>query len=499
MKQLRLILILAVLFSATVLTAQQADSVRLKSMVTELASDSYLGRGFGSEGGEMARTYILQQFRDAGIQPFLDGYLHTFAHRQGILNITGHNIVGIVEGSDPELKDEYIVLGAHYDHVGWELQESDTVVYNGADDNASGVAAIIEAGRILSENRERLGRSVILVAFDGEESGLIGSGAFVDDLITGPEARISKSAVAAMFSLDMVGMYADNGGVNLHGIEQLIDFEELLATASGAAPIFIQESDGDLPNRTDTAPFGEIGIPAIHVFTGMGSPYHKPEDDSDLLEYEGMAEVVDFMVALTGELSMAPELAVTKRLEKMEEGKVIKYFNPGVTLNYGSTYHDYKGDFFRARSVFAYGIGLSMETRLAQFLAVQPEVLYEWQGSQVADGKLRTHAVTVPFSLLLTTPDKTGMGVRGYYQVGGYYSYAFGGAVNYDDGTRETLDFQSDYTQTDYGFIIGLGMEIMNFRMGYGFHKSMVDFTIGDDPDHDIRTTGFFIKVGWVF
>jgi aminopeptidase YwaD len=499
MKTFRLILTAALVFSSAVLTAQQADSMRLKSMVTELASDSYLGRGFGSEGGEMARAYIIKQFRDAGIQPFLDGYLHTFAHRQGILNITGHNLVGIVEGSDPDLKDEYIVLGAHYDHVGWEQQESDTVVYNGADDNASGVAAIIETGRILSENIERLGRSVILVAFDGEESGLIGSNAFVDELISGPEAIISKSAVAAMFSLDMVGMYRTNEGVNLHGIRQLVDYEELIMAASGEAPILINKSDGDLPNRTDTAPFGKVGIPSIHVFTGMMSPYHKPEDDSDLLEYEGMAEVVDFMAALTGELSVAPELAATKKVEKMEEGKAIKYFNPGVTMNSGSTYHDYKGDFFKAKSVFAYGIGVSLETRLAQWLAIQPEVLYEWQGSQVAGGKLRTHAVTIPFSLLLTTPDNTGMGVRGYYQVGGYYSHAFGGAVNYDDGTRETLDFQSGYAETDYGFILGMGMEIMNFRMGYGFHKSMVDFTTGDDPNQDIRTTGFFIKVGWVF
>ncbi len=117
----------------------------------------------------------------AGIEPLNGKYLHPFNHREGILNIPGNNVVGVVRGNNPDLKDEYIVLGAHYDHLGWKISGGDTVVYNGADDNASGSASLIEIGRNLAQRKGELGRSVILVAFDGEESGLIGSNHFLND------------------------------------------------------------------------------------------------------------------------------------------------------------------------------------------------------------------------------------------------------------------------------------------------------------------------------
>lgn len=492
-KKLAFILILVVLSNSTLLSGQQTDSVRLKKIVTELASDEYMGRGFGSEGGRMAEAYIIRQFEESGIRPFVEGYVQIFDHRQGILNITGHNIIGIIEGVNPDLKDEYIILGAHYDHLGWELNDGDTVVYNGADDNASGVASIIEIGRVLSADRERLGRSVILVAFDGEESGLIGSKAFVSELIEGPEAMINKEDVVAMFSLDMVGMYYTNGGLELQGIELLTDHEHLLVTVNENTPVNIKKSDGNIPNRTDTAPFGAIGIPAVHLFTGTVSPYHKPEDDSDLLEYKGMSEVADFMTGLTYQIAALPEVNISGQLEKMGEGDHLKYFNPGVAVNIGSSYHNFRDYYSRAKSVFAYGAGLTFQTRLTQWLCVQPEVMYEWCGSQVEGGALHTHAVTVPFSLLLTTPDQ-GFGSRAYYQMGGYYSYAFAG-----NETGTALDLINDFSQTEYGVLFGFGFEVMNVRMGYVFKRSLVDFTVNDIPDRDTRLYGSFFRVGWVF
>ncbi|MCA1747267.1 MAG: M28 family peptidase, partial [Bacteroidales bacterium] len=396
------------LFVTLGLFGQKADEARLESVVTDLASDALLGRGFGSEGGRLAAAYIKDQFADAGIDPLLESYFHSFEHRKGVLNITGYNVAGIIPGSNPKLKDEYIILGAHYDHLGWELSDGDTVVYNGADDNASGVASILEVGRILAERPDLLGRSVILVAFDGEESGLIGSKAFVSELLTGEDAVIDSAAVAAMFSLDMVGMYSTNEGVDLRGIEMLTDFKQLIADATTYLPVDIAKTDGSLPRATDTAPFGKIGVPAVHVFTGTESPYHKPEDDSDLLDYEGMAVVVDFMASLSRELSTIPVVRVSEKFEAVADKGKMKIFNPGVTLNTGSAHHDYKNDFYKAKSVFAYGAGFFIETRLTQWLAFQPEVLYEWSGSRISGGRLRTHSLTTPVSLLITTPDKQG-------------------------------------------------------------------------------------------
>jgi aminopeptidase YwaD len=479
------------------LFGQKADEARLERVVTDLASDALLGRGFGSEGGRLAAAYIRDRFEDAGVEPLLEDYFHSFTHRQGILNITGYNVTGIIRGSDPALKGEYIILGAHYDHLGWELADGDTVVYNGADDNASGVAAILEVGRILAGRPDLLGRSVILVAFDGEESGLIGSKAFVNELMKGEYAVIDSGSVAVMFSLDMVGMYDAHGGVDLQGIGMLTDHQQLIADATTYMDISLTNTDATLVRNTDTAPFGRAGVPAIHVFTGLESPYHKPGDDSDLLDYEGMAVIVDFMVSLTRELSVVPEVRVSEKLEAVADKGQMKIFNPGVALNIGSAHHDYKNDFFKAKSLFAYGAGAFVEVRLTQWLAFQPEVLYEWSGSRIEGGRLRTHSVTAPVSLLLTTPDKQGNGVRAYYQAGGYYSHAFGGNFHYDDGTSFPVNFINAFSEMDYGVVFGFGMEIMNFRMGYVWQRSLVDFTAG--PTHDVRHAGSFFRLGWAF
>jgi hypothetical protein len=210
-----------------------------------------------------------------------------------------------------------------------------------------------------------------------------------------------------------------------------------------------------------------------------------------------MAVIVDFMVSLTRELSVVPEVRVSEKLEAVADKGQMKIFNPGVALNIGSAHHDYKNDFFKAKSLFAYGAGAFVEVRLTQWLAFQPEVLYEWSGSRIEGGRLRTHSVTAPVSLLLTTPDKQGNGVRAYYQAGGYYSHAFGGNFHYDDGTSFPVNFINAFSEMDYGVVFGFGMEIMNFRMGYVWQRSLVDFTAG--PTHDVRHAGSFFRLGWAF
>ena len=98
-----------------------SEASTLKKHVNILASDSLLGRGFGTPQGYLAAQYIASQFKAAGIDPLNGAYLHPFNHREGILNIPGNNVVGIIPGNNPELKDEYIVLGAHFDHLGWKI------------------------------------------------------------------------------------------------------------------------------------------------------------------------------------------------------------------------------------------------------------------------------------------------------------------------------------------------------------------------------------------
>ncbi len=492
MKKLSIILLLPLLFFAGRANGQNASAERLESIVYDLASDEYKGRGFGSEEGKRAADFIMFNFMEFGVEPFFEGYFQDFGYRTGVLNIKGKNVVGIVKGNNPDLSYQYIIVGAHYDHIGWKLSDGDTVVYNGADDNASGVASVIELGRLLAKEKEKLGRSVILVAFDGEESGLVGSNAFVDDLIQGEDPLINREDIVAMFSLDMVGMSSEHGGIELGGIESLTEYARFIEAASATAPTEIKKIGGGLENRTDTAPFGKIGIPATHVFTGTESPYHKPEDDSDLLDYGGMASIVDFMEALVVEISNAPEVKKTKGMDNIATKGTIRHFNPGVNLNFGGSHFDFKDYYAQAKGIFSYSAGFFLETRISEVIAIQPELLYEWGGSQVATGKLHTHELTVPLSILFTTPDDSGMGVRVYYQIGGYYSYAFGGTE-----AGAALDFTNDYTNTDYGWIFGVGMEIMKFRIGYQLQSSLIDLSITDTQD--TRVKGSFARIGWVF
>jgi aminopeptidase YwaD len=246
------------------LTAQNISSEQLEKHVTYLASDELLGRGFGSEEGNIARNYIADQFKEAGVKPLLDDYYHRFIQRHGILNIKGANVVGVIEGNNPVMKDEYIVLGAHYDHLGWKVEEGDTIAYNGADDNASGIASIIEIGRSLVANRENLKRSVVLIAFDGEESGLYGSKRFVKDSILLPEQ------IKVMFSLDMVGMYEKHEGLDMKGLGSIKNGDEIAEMIREDVPITIKKSEYP-------------GLPIPHLLVMPGYQPYMPLPGRNLL------------------------------------------------------------------------------------------------------------------------------------------------------------------------------------------------------------------------
>ena len=299
----KLLTVIFIILADSLLAQPSTTPEQLKEHVYFLASDSLLGRGFGTPQGLQAANYIAEQFREAGIEPLDGSYLHPFNYRMGILNIPGNNVVGVIPGSDPELKDEFIVLGAHYDHLGWKVTKRDTVVYNGADDNASGTASIMEIGRNLSADRSSLGRSVIIVAFDGEESGLVGSRAFLRDSVLSPHR------IRLMFSLDMVGMVKVNKGLDLIGIKMLDDYEYLITELSNKHDLDIAKARRRLVQGTDTAPFGELGIPSVHAFTGLTPTYHKPEDEAQTLDYDGMASVVNYMTDVALFLSSADRIS----------------------------------------------------------------------------------------------------------------------------------------------------------------------------------------------
>ncbi|MBI9066365.1 MAG: M20/M25/M40 family metallo-hydrolase [Salinivirgaceae bacterium] len=455
--------LLATIFSITVLSISTLNAQNkihadeLEKHVVYLASDELEGRGLSTACGEKAAAYIIEHFKSFDIKPYGDTYLHNFSHRLGQTNIEGNNVVGIIEGSDPILKNEYILLGAHYDHIGFKLEGNEKIVYNGADDNASGVSTIIELGRLLAENKSKLKRSIILVGFDGEESGLIGSNNMVKD------AYVPLEKIKVMFSIDMVGMLNTNQGLEMKGIELLNNWQELFVDQAAKHNIKITKKGDGVVSRTDTKPFGDVGIPAISVTTGTKSPYHKPEDDADLLEYDGMEKVANFMYDVTLKLAIEDEISSKMILiaadEKESKSTIFEY---GVRLNLGGNKHNYDKEFFLGKPVFAFEGGVYGKLNMGKRWAFQPELLYSTLGSDYISGKYRTHSISVPVNILFALATTNGVDGTFYLMSGGYYSYFFGGKL---DGKK--ADFDNVFEDSEYGLNAGFIFEIENVQLGF--------------------------------
>jgi len=203
------------------------------------------------------------------------------------------NAIGVIPGSDPVSKKEFIVLGAHFDHLGLggpgsgSLQPDTVAVHNGADDNASGVAALLELGEKLASERNRLKRSILLIAFNGEEKGLLGSKYFVK------HPTVDLSAIITMINMDMVGRLSENK-LSIGGTGTNPQADSLLNSLNADYNLKIKlSSEGYGPS--DHASFYINNIPVLFFFTGIHDDYHHPSDDWDKINAEGEKKVADFI------------------------------------------------------------------------------------------------------------------------------------------------------------------------------------------------------------
>jgi aminopeptidase YwaD len=439
----------------------------LQKHLSVLASDSLEGRCFGFVSKQKAIDYIVNEFKKNNIKPLADNYLQSFVVQLGMTRVEGFNIVGCIEGSDPILKNEYIVLGAHFDHVGFTYKNGQKIIYNGADDNASGVGALLEIGKYLSVHRNELKRSVLILAFDGEESGLLGSHAFASSNL------IDFTKIKAMFSLDMVGMYKNNNGVDLNGICSIIDGEKIAREAASQLNVKINKTEKKIEGRTDTWSFAEKGIPAVHVFTGYSSPYHKPEDDYDLLDYPGMTKITTLLSEITLKLAGEPDLKDNTKFIKHQTDPVCQV---GFSINTGYSYHFYNNQYFMAKPILAFSVGPIVQFKLTDNISLLTKVLYETYGSKSETGNFREHSISPELNALLLTPFKANFMPRLFAMAGVYYKYNFAGKAG-----GATLDF--DQTQRfDLGLNLGVGIRFMNFQLGYYLQRGFENInSVSDD------------------
>ncbi len=279
------------------------SAAELEEWVTFLASDEMKGRQNGSPEMEEAAEWIASKFREFGIQPaYQDGQLirpYTIITRRGD-TLNERNVVGIIEGTDPELKDQYIIISAHFDHVGIREAVDGDSIYNGADDNAAGTCTLLGVAKAIKENRYRPGRSLLFASVRGEVVGLFGSSHLASNLpLPVPKAYANinfemtgHSEYLGKDNYCMTGCDFSNLDEVIQGLIQGSE-QHLIDTIPGANRLFFMS---DNISFSTIKREGDIsgGIPSgTFATTTFGEHIHTPWDEAGLFDYENMAGLVD--------------------------------------------------------------------------------------------------------------------------------------------------------------------------------------------------------------
>jgi Zn-dependent M28 family amino/carboxypeptidase len=271
--------------AATPAGAKKIDRARLFEDVRALSADAMEGRGAGTKGGEMARAYVERRFKGSGLAPLWDSYEQPFDLPQGG---KGVNLVGYVRGT--KYPERFVVVSAHYDHLGVR----DGQIYNGADDNASGVAALLQLAAHYA-GAARPEHSLIFAALDAEEVGLVGAYALVRKF------KAEKRDVALDVNLDMVG-HSERGELYASGLYHTPALRPALERVAAAAPVKLllghdrpEQGHDDWTNQSDQYAFYKAGVPFVYFGVEDHKDYHKPTDDYETLTldfFAGAAQTV---------------------------------------------------------------------------------------------------------------------------------------------------------------------------------------------------------------
>jgi len=279
---------------------------RVLADVRFLADDQQEGRGVGTAGLGRAGAYIRDGFARAGLQatfqdftipPDAPAALHTT-----LGGVATRNVVAILPGASPALRGEVVVIGAHYDHLGLGglgAMDPDSTgrVHNGADDNASGTAALLEVARLLAHRHPA--RTIVFVAFSGEELGTLGSSFFVQHPMPQP-----VDSIYAMLNMDMVGRLRSARLLAL-GAATAKEFPALLDSLN-TPPRFDLRASGDGWGPSDHAVFFAARRPVLHFFTDLHDDYHRSTDDWQKVNGDGIAQVAQFVADLAWTLANRP-------------------------------------------------------------------------------------------------------------------------------------------------------------------------------------------------
>jgi len=292
--------------------------------VTFLADDKLEGRQTGTEGEKAAAAYLVQRFQELDLEPKgTDGYIQMFNFKpktnphedvkftevSSDSTIVGRNVLGFIDNKS----DQTIVIGAHYDHLGYGGEGSlfrgdEKAIHNGADDNASGVALMLNlASKLRATN---VNNNYLFIAFSGEEMGLLGSNYFVKN------ATIDVAKMNYMINMDMVGKMNADSTLAVYGVGTSPRFKQAL-TANNQFFKLVENESGIGPSDHTSFYLGDV--PVLHFFTGQHEDYHKPGDDASKLNYEGMNMISDYFFDIITDLDSNGKLSFRKTKNESEE------------------------------------------------------------------------------------------------------------------------------------------------------------------------------------
>jgi Zn-dependent M28 family amino/carboxypeptidase len=302
--------------AAATITAEE-----IRSLIAYLASDDLGGRATPSPGLELAAQYLARAFEAAGLEPVAggEGFIHRYPVDVVVVDtaagaaalrqeqVPAPNVVALLRGSDPVLRETYVVFSAHMDHIGIGTPDaSGDSIYNGADDDASGTAALVEVAEAFAALPERPARSLIFLAVSGEEKGLLGSRHFVD------HPPVPIGSIVANINLDMIGR---NSPDSIAAVG--LDYTSLGPLAQEVARVRGEElrltvvpdpwPEERLFFRSDHFNFAAKEIPAIFFFAGLHEDYHRPSDEVEKIDADKAARVARLVFYLGHRIATDPE------------------------------------------------------------------------------------------------------------------------------------------------------------------------------------------------
>ena len=289
------------------------DTARMAADIEWLAAPEREGRGAGSRGLDAAARYVAERFERLGLVPLSssaqgeDRYFQLFTMiGENDAPVPTKNVIGVLPGTNPALNGQALVVSAHYDHLGFGWPDAHGgakgQLHPGADDNASGVAVMLEIARLMANARPE--RSVIFAAFAAEEAGLQGARHYVR-AAQAPGAAYPLSSTIANLNLDMVGRLAD-GKVTVFGTSSARELPFIFMGAGAVTGVPVQAVAQEI-NASDHTAFVEAGVPAVQVFASQASDYHRPSDTPDKIDEAGLGKVAAVLKEAVDYLAVRPE------------------------------------------------------------------------------------------------------------------------------------------------------------------------------------------------